>query len=252
MAEKTTKENSTKLSEDQILELLLKDAPKTEEVELDLPSKGVGYKNLADKKPTIRPMTFDDEKAMISNKNPNADPLNSLLARCLSNIAVQELYQPDKLYILLKLREISYGDDYPVSISCPACKKQSDMVFKLSSLNVNYVEDEFSDPVEIVLPQLGHKVGVRLPRVRDEHYFETTDKALANLWRFVEYINEYDQKPLIAKFIEKIPLRDAHALLNAISAKQFGVDTKVQFLCPHCSTTSKMEMPITSDFFTAN
>ena len=252
MTEKTTTKSSKSMSEEDILELLLKDAPKTDEVELELPSKCLSYKTLNGKTPTLRPMTFDDEKAMISHKNPNVDPLNALLSRCLNNVSISDLYQADKLYILLKLREISYGDDYPVNINCPSCKKESAMNFKLSALRVNYVDDDFSDPVEVTLPQLGHKVGVRLPRVKDEHYFETTDLALSNLWRFVEYINEFDQKTVISKFLEKIPLRDAHAILAAISGKQFGVETQVQFLCPYCNTTSKMEMPITSDFFTAN
>jgi len=251
MAEKNTEQNLTKLSEDQILELLLKDAPKSDELELELPSRCVGYKSLNGKAPTLRPMSFDDEKSMLS-PNGQGDAMNKLLARCLSNISVSELYQPDKLYIMLKLREISYGDDYPVEITCPACNKDTKVQFKLSSLKINYADDDFSDPVEVTLPVLKHKVGIRLPRVKDEQYFETTDKALANLWRFVEYVNEYDQKPLISKFLEKLPLRDAHAVLNALSGKQFGVDTQVHFLCPSCNTKTRMEMPITSDFFTTS
>jgi hypothetical protein len=250
MTRKSTTEKA-QTSEDQILEMLLKDAPKTEEIELDLPSRGIGYKSIAGNAPTLRPMTFDDEKALMS-KTSQADPMNALLARCLSNISVNELYQPDKVYILLKLREISYGDDYPVEITCPNCSKDSQVMFKLSSLNVNYVDEEFSDPVEIELPVLKHKVGIRLPRVKDEKYFETSDSAIANLWRFVEYINEYDQKTLITKFLQKLPLRDAHALLSALSGKQFGIDTQVNFLCQYCNTKTRMEMPITSDFFTTS
>jgi hypothetical protein len=231
MTRKSTTEKA-QTSEDQILEMLLKDAPKTEEIELELPSRGIGYKSIAGNTPTLRPMTFDDEKALMSKTN--------------------QAYQPDKVYILLKLREISYGDDYPVEITCPNCGKDSQVMFKLSSLNVNYVDEEFSDPVEIELPTLKHKVGIRLPRVKDEKYFETSDSALANLWRFVEYINEYDQKTLITKFLQKLPLRDAHALLSALSGKQFGIDTQVNFLCQYCNTKTRMEMPITSDFFTTS
>lgn len=251
MTRKSETKSAEQLSEDDILELLLKDAPKSEEIELDLPSKCVGYKSLNGKAPMLRPMTFDDEKALM-NPNNQGDAMNKLIARCLSNISISELYQADKLYIMLKLREISYGDDYPVEITCPACSKESKVAFKLSSLKVNYVEDDFSDPMEIELPVLKHKVGIRLPRVKDERYFETTDIALSNLWRFVEYINEYDQKTLISKFLEKLPLRDAHAVLSALSGKQFGIDTQVHFLCQYCNTKTRMEMPITSDFFTTN
>ena len=252
MTQTSTKKNKETLDSKAIIELLLKDAPKTEEVALDLPSKNRGYKTLTGKEPSLRPMTFDDEKALLANKDPNIDPINILLNRCLSNLTVNELYQMDKLYILMKLREISYGDEYNLEISCPSCQKDSSVMFKLSELPIKEVSEDFSDSVEITLPVLGHKVNIQIPRVKDEHYFATTDHALVNLWRFVNAINEYDQKNIISEVIEKLPLRDAHAVLNAISSTKYGLDTQVSFLCNYCSTRTKMELPITSDFFTVS
>ena len=55
MTRKSETKSTEQLSEDDILELLLKDAPKSEEIELDLPSKCVGYKSLNGKAPMLRP-----------------------------------------------------------------------------------------------------------------------------------------------------------------------------------------------------
>ena len=165
-------------------------------------------------------MTFDDEKALLANKDPNIDPINILLNRCLSNLTVNELYQMDKLYILMKLREISYGDEYNLEISCPSCQKDSSVMFKLSELPIKEVSEDFSDSVEITLPVL-----------------------------------EPEPEPIqevISEVIEKLPLRDAHAVLNAISSTKYGLDTQVSFLCNYCNTRTKMELPITSDFFTVS
>jgi hypothetical protein len=252
MTETSTKKKAVSVTDADIIKLLLKDAPATEEFSLEFPSNNVGYADLNDKAPTLRPMTFDDEKALLANKDPNIDPVNILLNRCLTNITVAELYQMDKLYVLMKLREISYGDEYQFEITCPSCQKPSEVMFKLSELPMKEVEEEFGDPIEVTLPVLGHKLTIKLPRVKDEQYFETTERALSNLWRFVMNINEFTQKAVITKVIEKLPLKDAHAVLNAISGTKYGLDTQVNFLCHYCSTRTKMEMPITSDFFTVS
>jgi hypothetical protein len=124
--EATPEGHLNKLSEEQIISQLLENAPSIEEIPVDLPSKNKFY-NLEDSgKPiTIRPMTFQDERAMMSNKNVNIDILNVLLSRCVSNISIGNLLQIDKLYILIKLRELSYGDEYNATIPCTSCRRDN-------------------------------------------------------------------------------------------------------------------------------
>ena len=239
-------------NDQQAIDDILKEMPANEAIELDLPSKNRFYNLKEPGKPiTLRPMTFADEKSMLSKNTGNLDIINKLLARCLENVDVGQLLQIDKLYILMKLREISYGPEYTVSINCSKCKSENKVNFQLDTFNVRYADDNLTDPRTVHLPVLKKDVVVRLPRVTDEKYFANTEQSLVNLWRFVEKIDKYDSKPVISKVIPQLPIKDAHTLLEAIGCNDYGIDTNVRFDCAYCDNVESMELPITADFFSS-
>ena len=252
VASEKPQEQINKLSEQQIIDNILANMPSTEEIAVEVPSLNKFYTLQDPGKPiSLRPMTFEDEKIMMSNVG-GVDTLNVLLSRCVNNIKVDSLLQMDKLYLIMKLREISYGDDYMAGIICNGCGKENKVKFTLSNLPVRYVEETLTDPQTIHLPVLDKEVKVRLPRVGDENYFSNAQQAMGNLWRFVESIDNCQAKTVISKVIPQLPLKDAHVLLEAMGASQYGTDTKVRFVCNYCSHNEVMELPITADFFTSN
>jgi hypothetical protein len=246
-----SQEMLNKMSEQSIIDSILKNMPTSDEVEVLLPSKNKFYSLIDPSKPiTLRPMTFEDERAMMSNKNVNIDVLNTLLSRCVSNIQIGSLLQIDKLFLVMKLRELSYGDDYNASINCNGCKKDNSVVFTLSNLPITYLEDDATDPILVKLPVLDKEVKIKMPRIQDEEYFSNADYTIKNLWRFVEEIDGHSEKSVISKIIPQLPLKDAHVLLESLSGQKYGVETKVRFVCNYCSHNEVMELPITPDFFT--
>lgn len=234
-----------------IIEELLKNLPPETAVEIELPSENRVY-TLPDPDGiiTLRPMTFEDEKALVS-ASPNQDPINLIIERCTTNINIGDLLPMDKLYIIMKLREISYGDDYNTLLICPSCKSENPTTITLSDLNVNPVPDDFTDPIEVILPTLQKNVKVRIPRLRDEKYMKTTQDALSNIWRFVVQIEDYTDKQIIVEVLKKLPIKDMRTILNAMKT-DYGVETKIRFDCNSCNTQSVMELPIDANFFDAN
>ena len=151
-----------------VIDDILKELPTDTAVEVDLPSECRVYKLEDPGAPiTIRPMTFEDEKALVSAGKAQ-DPVNLVLQRCTTNIKIPDLLSMDKLYLIMKLREISYGDDYNTLLVCSHCKAENPTTVKLSHLNVNPVPDDFVDPVTVMLPTIKKEAKVELPRVRDE------------------------------------------------------------------------------------
>ena len=240
------------LSDKQVIDNILANMPSTKAVAIDLPSKNKFYSLTDPTQPiTLRPMTFEDERSMISQQGSNSDVLNTLLERCISNIKVSQILQMDKLFLIMKLREVSYGDEYKATITCTSCKKPNEVILKLSDMPVTEVEEDLTNPVVFELPVLKKEIKVTLPRVQDEHYFDNAELAVANLWRFVESIDGNTKKTIISEIIPQLPLKDAHTVLEWISAAKYGIDTKVRFGCAYCSFTDVMELPIGTDFFTA-
>jgi len=227
---------------------LLIDLPPEVDVEVDLPSECRVYKLEDPAKPiTLRPMTFEDEKNMLNSKKGH-DPINIILQKCTTNLNVADLLSIDKLYLIMKLREISYGDDYNTLLICRDCGAENPTVVKLSELNINPVPDDFTDPVEIELPSIQKNAKVLLPRVRDENLFANDNKAFSQLWRFIAEIDGHSDKTIISGVLEKLPIKDMRLILNAMKT-DFGVETKVKFECTSCKEVSIVDLPIDANFF---
>ena len=231
-----------------IIDDLLKEVPTDTALEVQLPSECRAYTLEDEDMPiTVRPMTFADEKAIVGAKK-NDDPVNLVLQRCVTNIKVMDLLPMDKLYLIMKLREISYGDDYKTLLLCQECKAENPTTVKLSELNVNPVPDDFEDPITLTLPIAKKVVKVRQPRVRDEKIFLDTEQALDQLWRFVTEIEGHTDKSIISAVMDKLPLKDVRTILNAIKS-EYGVDTKIKFACKDCGGVSIVDLPIDANFF---
>ena len=231
-----------------VIDEILKELPTDTAVEVELPSECRAY-NLEDPGApiTLRPMTFEDEKALISSSK-GQDPVNLILQRCTTNIQVMDLLAMDKLYLIMKLREISYGDDYNTLLVCSHCKAENPTTVRLSQLNVNPVPDDFEDPVTVLLPTINKEAKVRFPRVRDEKVMTDTQSALDQMWRFVSEIDGHTDKSVIAAVVDKLPLRDVRTIMNAIKT-DFGVDTKIKFECNSCGGVTVVDLPIDANFF---
>lgn len=235
---------------DKAVEELLANLPTDTTIEVELPSECRIYKLEDPAAPiTLRPMNFEDEKVLVNAKK-NQDPTNIIIDRCSTNINVSELLSMDKLYLLMKLREISYGDDYQTNIICPSCKAENPTTIKISELNVNPVPDDFVDPVEVTLPGIQKKIKIKRPRVKDEKIF-AEGSLLDNLWRFVIDIDGHTDKAVIAKVIERLPIRDSRTIINAMKT-DYGIDTRVKLGCNECGEVSVVDLPIDANFFDVN
>ena len=243
------KPNTTAAKQD-IIDALLKDLPSDAAVQVDLPSENKIYTLEDPGAPiTLRPMTFEDEKQIVSAEK-NQDPVNLILQRCITNIKVPDLLSLDKLYLIMKLREISYGDDYHTLLICGKCNAENPTTVRLSELNINPVPDDFTDPVEITLPSINKIAKIRRPRVKDERIF-SSNEVYSQLWRFVETIDGHGDKLIVNSVLEKLPIKDIKIIINAMKTN-FGVETKVKFECNNCKEVSVVELPIDANFFDAN
>ena len=156
------------------MDKILENLPTEVETEVSLPSKCKFYSLPDPASPVqVRPMTFADEKAIATLKNSKrTDPINYLLGRCVINLNINEILMMDKLYLLYKIREISYGPEYKVYITCPKCLSEAEVKLDISKLLLNEIPDDLTDPRKISLPVLKKDATVKFPRLREEKYLE--------------------------------------------------------------------------------
>lgn len=233
-----------------VLDKLLENIPAETNVILTLPSENKFYNNVS--QIMLSPMTFENEKNIVANLKRDIDPVNTLLADCVKGINISELLLFDKIYILMKLRQISYGDEYTFRVECPKCSRESDVTMSLKDLIVTTAPSELKDPREITLPVSKRKVKVRFPRVKDEPYLVTPEMVNENIYKLVESVEGINDILLINQFIKKLPLRDIKTIIKEINRTDLGLDPRVLFECPKCFKETEMAVPITANFFSVS
>lgn len=233
---------------DSKLEKLFGDIPLEADVIVKLPTEGRFYLG-GSPEVTISPIKFEDEKQLTVSVKNGINPINLILSKCVQGLDVNSLLLIDKLLLLLKIREISYGETYPAKVICPKCSTESEINIDLSKLIVKYVPQEINDPREITLPKLKKKVKVRFPRVADEQYLNTQEQVYNNIWRFVLEIDGTQDPVFISKAIPKMHIRDIKFILTQIMRNDLGLDPKFILQCGACGGESEMSVPINENFF---
>ena len=217
---------------------------------LDIPSKGKFYSGFQGVE--VKPLTYLDEQKILGSKTTE-DVVAKLLEKSIEGVEVGELLSMDKIFLLMKVREVSYGEKYQFSITCPACQVDVKSELVLSQhLNMTQVPDDLEDPREITLPKLGAKVVVRFPRSKEDAFLKDNDEAYKNLYRFVLSINGNSDPIFISKAIKRLHLIDVKTLMTEIGRTEYGIDPRFYFECPECSYSQTMSIPLDVDFFSVS
>ena len=117
------------------------------EIECTLP---IGYEDedgRVHRTAVLRKMTGRDESIMADKtyRNNGARMVTDLVASCLVRLGtierpgrpvVQALYSADRYFLLMKLREITFGPEMSASYSCPTCREATTTLEDLSELEV--------------------------------------------------------------------------------------------------------------------
>lgn len=244
----------TDINLDQELSEIFDSSPTETEKIVELPSKGVFY-NSKVSSVKIKPLLFEDEKALISARKNKEDILNAILQRCIIGVDsnfLSNLLPIDKIFIMIKLREISFSKNYKANIVCPNCREQYEVVLGIDEIPINYYDKEGSDPIEITLPTLKKTAKVKVLRTKDEHLFKSEEGLNANLWRNIVELGGKTNHLVISKALEKMSLVDIKLIVDTITLQGYGVDPKFEYVCSDegCQYRGILDIPLSEDFFT--
>jgi len=217
----------------------------------DIPSKGKFYKDFQGVE--ITPLTFLDEQRIVTSNKNNSDVVSKLLEKTVKGINIDELLPMDKIYLLMRVREVSYGEMYKFNIGCPNCDTDVSTELVLSdNLNKMEVPDDLEDPREITLPKLKVKAKVRFPRNKEENYIRDAESSYKNLYKFVVEVNGNSDPVFISKAIKRMHIMDVKKILAEVSKPEYGIDPRFIFECPECKHTETMSIPLDIGFFSVS
>lgn len=236
--------------------------------EIILPSRGVFYdgnNGPSDGILHIKPMTGEEEQILATPRFVRkGQALNMIFSRCIQEkIKPEELLTIDRTYILIYLRGISYSTSYDVEIKCPECERKFSTEIDLNSLLVETCPDNYGPQLQDVLPTSKYKFRYRLSKGRDETDIQDhRDKRIKNFgdnatddtltYRtslLLEEVEGVTDKRDLQTLVRSLPISDVSYIRNLINDPPFGVNTKVDSVCPSCLQEFELDLPLETSFF---
>lgn len=233
---------------DDLVKSIIGEVPKVEYEEVKLPSLGTTIYGLETPYVHIRPMTFADEKVIMSAKRKAG--LNILLSRCIEeSIDPKTLLLRDKLAILFHLRALSVGNEYEFNTTCRSCETTSKTVVDvLKTFPCKYADEPIERTVKVKLPESGKEVVIK--RASSSDLEEDQMKIVNELWRYMLEIEGITNAKVRSQVIEYLPRKDVHFMVEHITLPNIGIDQKFLFHCSKCGHEELEELKLSSDFFT--
>lgn len=242
--------------------------------EVVLPSSGIPYTSESGIKDTvtIRAITTVEEKLIYGSGTDSA--ITKALKACIvspEKIDIGELTIPDKHFLVVAWRALSYGPDYVTSGRCGVCGNTHEYNISIQTLvdTVTLLDPQYAEPYEITLPESKDVITLRFLRDRDIRLIEREvtnlkrimktsdpDADIAYPYRIASYIKEVNGKELSliekVRYLEKLIGRDtSYIMYKANKMNDFGIDPIVSVQCKSCDSDLRVGVPIDVTFFRA-
>lgn len=218
----------------------------------------------------IKAMTAQEEDILSSRALiQQGTVIAHLIQSCLvdDGVEVDDLLLGDRNALMVSVRITGYGSRYDAESSCPECGEKSKQSYNLTDLEiqrltldpVNSGENLFS----FDLPVTKKNVHFRFTTGKDERersvIADRKRKMLpgkkvdslvtSRLEQSIVSIDGVTDQNKINHFVKNMPALDSRRLRSFIDKHEPGIDMSVWMNCPHCGESSRVSLPIGSNFF---
>ena len=236
----------------------------------DLPSGGRIYGRNTPATVELRSMTGRDEMKRLSPSNSQFKTLADIIEGCLIEklpVHVYDMALGDYEYLLHRLRIVTYGDAYKMTVRCPYCGEYFDAEAHLEELKLKTFDIEaFEAARTITLPRSGSVVTLnyQTPRTLDEtelyvkdmkrrfKYAEVDFNLMSTLISAIDTVDGLHMDTVkLENFVNKLPALDMAKILNSIEAlnNMIGLDNYLELSCTKCGGEVPTSFRFGSEFF---
>lgn len=242
--------------------------------EITLPSRGLLNPEIPEGKLTQRCMMVYDQKYLAGGSSSD-NGLKRLLKETTTepeNFDIDKLTVADTLFMLFKLRSLSYGDTLKYNTVCPHCGKRFTAHVDISKILVKELSDKYQDSLKVELPVSGDTVYTRILVNRDlDQINEEIDKMrsrdidtegmlyILRIARMIKKVElkekdaddetEYTNPDDIRKYVQNMTDYDATAILATTENIEFGISDTVDTKCTCCNREVTVPLVLDPTFF---
>lgn len=208
----------------------------------------------------VKEITGVEEEAISKTgiKENGSKVVRTLLEKCVTRIGVyenskiplnkwrsiiQSLTVGDQDFILLKIREETFGKEIETYHKCPSCKAELNAFIDVDELKIIPFNGERE--FEFELPKgykdkngKVHKIGkLRYPNGHDREILDNIARknlGTANTMLLTRCITDFGEVKVHDKIVREMSIRDREYLLNLLKENAFGIDLETTINCSNC------------------
>lgn len=242
--------------------------------EITLPSLGLLNPEIPEGKLIQRCMMVADQKFLAGSNQTPGSAINQIIQRTITEpeaFDVSKLTLPDTLYLLFKLRVLSYGKDYKFRTKCPECGQKIDVTIDMAELPVKTLSEDYAANLVVTLPHRGDTVYTKLTTNQDTEELNkelkrrkrrNPDDESEYILRIVNSIEKIeladtnkDGKKILTSFLDieryvaALTDLDASTIISARDSVEYGILPVVEYVCPECGEYIDVNVNFSSEFF---
>jgi hypothetical protein len=246
------------------------------EFEVELPVGYVDADGRPHRKVHLRKMTGQEEALLADKKlrQNGARLVTEVLASCVRQLGdispvtrpiISQLSSPDRNFLLLELRKVTFGQELESTYVCPSCAGHTTMVQDLETLPLRRLNGEYTKEIVVELEDGYEDKGgevhttmvFRLPTGEDEERTASTVKENASqgmnalLTRCLTGLGTMPaprREALGTKLISDLTMSDRARIERTMRAEMPGVDMTQKILCENCGRSFQSSLDLTRFF----
>ena len=236
----------------------------------NLPSKGLIYDVKVNPHIELRSMTARDEMKRLAPSSTPLKTLADIIEGCMLEkpaVHVYDMAFGDYEYLLHKLRIISYGSEYKLTVACQSCGEIIDTEADLDDLELKEFDmEEFEELRTFTLPDSGKEIRLNFQTPRMIDMADNRSKELKRKMKGADlnfdsyaqlqlFIDTVDGKKLSSVdfdyFINELSAKDMNKILNNSDKLNayVGIENILTITCPSCGEENNTFFRFGSEFF---
>ena len=231
---------------------------------IHLPLNGVLYDSI----PTtlvIRSLTTKEEQLLFGSTSDYT--IDTIIQNCIvepKNFPINDLIPADKMFILFKIRIVTYGEDYNQYVYCPYCKYEGVTSVNLDMLPCEELdEDKIKLPLKMTLKSSKDQLELRVLTEKDYKNIRTRAEKVSKKLnipfaqverklRFAKQIKAINGVNVDAfeaeKYYDGMSVRDVRYVDSALASIKVGYQGLLDCQCPSCKKDLTIPFEMTSEF----
>lgn len=238
--------------------------------EFVLPSRGKIYSENVNPNVKLRSMTTEEEIKRLAPSEREYKKICEIIDDCLvenPGISSYDMCLADYQFLLHKLRVVTYGSKYRLDFTCPFCRSTDSVDFNLDDLEViPYDSQDFATYTNFTLPRTQKRIQIKMqtPRMIDDANMMNADLKrrskgasqdsvfLYTVQNMIETVDGEVLDPVKKEdFVRSLPMMDTNYIIQNAQklVESFGINTKLQRVCPTCGLEYDASFRVTGEFF---